>query len=94
MLTPRVHIFVCVNLRAPDDPLGCSCAAVGSVDLYRAFRAAVMRRGRMSDVWVTSTGCMVHCRSGPTVVVYPAGDWYSQVKPDQVEAILDRHLKP
>jgi len=92
MLTPRVHLFVCTNLRPPDDPLGCSCAASGSVAVYQAFREAVFRHGRQGDVWVTRTGCLVHCRTSPTVVVYPAGDWYSGVTPEQAEAILARYL--
>lgn len=93
MLTPRIQIFVCTNRRAADDPLGCSCGAAGAEAVFDAFRAAVFRRGRQRDVWVTRTGCMVHCRTGPTVVIYPAGDWYSQVTPEQAEAILERYLQ-
>lgn len=92
LITPRVHILVCTNLRQPDDPLGCSCAATGSISVYNSFRTAVMKKGRQGDIWVTRTGCMVHCRTGPTVVVYPAGDWYSQVTEEQVEQILNRYL--
>lgn len=92
MLTPTVQIFVCTNLRSVNDPLGCSCAAAGSSAVYEALRAAVFRRGRQAQVWVTRTGCMVHCKQGPTVVVYPAGDWYTRVSPDQAEAIVQRYL--
>jgi len=29
---------------------------------------------------------------GPVVVVYPEGVWYTKVKPDDVEEILDSHI--
>jgi (2Fe-2S) ferredoxin len=41
---------------------------------------------------ITNAGCMGPCSMGPVVVVYPEGVWYTKVKPDDVEEILESHI--
>lgn len=91
MLTPKIHVLVCVNERRPDDPLPC-CAHRGGWEVYQALRDAVARAGLNREVWVTRTGCMVHCTKGPTVVVYPDDVWYGSVSPADVPDLVREHL--
>ena len=37
--------------------------------------------------------CLGPCTLGPTVLVYPDGVWYSGVKVEDVEEIVEEHLK-
>lgn len=91
MLRPRRHLFVCVNQRRPDDPLPC-CAARGGWQVYEALRSEVARAGLTREVWVTRTGCMVHCMTGPTLVVYPDDIWYGAVTPADAAELVREHL--
>jgi (2Fe-2S) ferredoxin len=45
------------------------------------------------EVLVTGSSCLGPCEQGPTVVVYPDGTWYAQVKEADVAVILDEHIK-
>lgn len=91
MLKPRKHLFVCVNERRPGDPLPC-CAHRGGWEVYEALRREVARAGLSRDVWVTRTGCMVHCNSGVTVVVYPDDQWYGGVAPSDAAELVRSHI--
>jgi len=45
------------------------------------------------SVVVTPTGCLGPCMMGPTLVVYPDGVWYGNVKTGDVDEIIKEHLK-
>jgi len=67
----RLHLFVCVNEREPNDPLGPGCRGN---ETYAALKAEVARRGEVASTWVTRTYCLGVCpREGCTVAVYPRG---------------------
>ena len=68
---PRLHLFVCVNERDPNDPLGPGCRGG---ETYAALKEEVARRGEVASTWVTRTYCLGVCpREGCTVAVYPKG---------------------
>jgi (2Fe-2S) ferredoxin len=70
-IMPRLHLFVCVNERDPNDPLGPGCRGG---ETYAALKDEVARRGEVASVWVTRTYCLGVCpREGCTVAVYPRG---------------------
>lgn len=92
MPKPNYHIIVCTNSRPPGHPKP-SCGAVGSPGVLMAFNMGVIERGyQPGQVLVTSSGCLGPCENGPTVVIYPDGIWYSQVKEADVATILDEHI--
>jgi (2Fe-2S) ferredoxin len=86
----RHHVFICGNVRAPDDPKGC-CGQAG-LDLQRAFKAEVARRGLRKVVRANAAGCLDACSEGPSVVVYPEGVWYGGVREEDVAEIVESHL--
>jgi (2Fe-2S) ferredoxin len=59
-----------------------------------ALNMGLMERGfQPGDVLITGSTCLGPCELGPTMVVYPDGTWYSQVKESDVPLILDEHIK-
>ncbi len=86
-----IHIFVCVNRRDPSDPRGC-CAAKDSETLRDYFKQAVKDKGVPGRVRVNQAGCLDQCRFGPSVVIYPAGVWYTVRTIEEVDTIIEEHL--
>ncbi len=87
------HVFICVNQRPPGHPQG-SCAEKGSRDVYQVFMEKLQQDPELfMTTLVTPTGCLGPCMLGPTIVVYPDGVWYGNVKTEDVDEIINSHLK-
>ena len=44
-------------------------------------------------VRVNKAGCLDRCEEGPVCVVYPEGVWYTYIDEEDVDEIIDSHLK-
>jgi (2Fe-2S) ferredoxin len=86
------HIFVCTNHRADEDPRGC-CAARGGEAVASAFKKKLFDAGFRRIVRPNKCGCLDQCAMGATVVVYPEGVWYGGVTVDDVDEIIEEHIK-
>ncbi len=85
----RQHLFVCVNERDPNDPLGPGCGARGAA-VYARLKEEVARRGDVNSVWVTRTYCLGVCPSeGCSVATYPKGEIVRIRTIDEALALLD-----
>lgn len=87
----ELHIFVCTNRREDGHPRP-SCGHRGGEDLHAAFKAGLIARGLAGRVRASKSGCLEGCESGPAVVVYPDGIWYTVRTIADVERILDAHI--
>jgi (2Fe-2S) ferredoxin len=88
MTKPEKHMFVCASFRLGGNPQGV-CAKKGAGDLLAYLETELGDRG-MSDVAVTSTGCLKICDRGPVLVVYPDNTWYGGVEGEsEIDMILD-----
>ncbi|MFO0658607.1 MAG: (2Fe-2S) ferredoxin domain-containing protein [Polyangiaceae bacterium] len=86
------HVFVCVNRRREDDPLGGGCAARGD-SLYTACRNLIAARGLFSKVWITRSYCLGVCpRVGAAVSVSPSGALFTEVEPSEAPLVIDAAL--
>jgi len=68
------------------------CAANGSEAVIEAMRAEIGNQGLDADVQVTTCGSLGLCESGPNMVVYPEGVWYSGVHVEDVAEIVREHF--
>jgi (2Fe-2S) ferredoxin len=87
----RHHVFVCENVRPPDDPRG-SCGGKGSAEIRAALKAELARRGLKKQVRANAAGCLDACSEGPSIVVYPEGVWYGHVRVEDIPEIVESHL--
>ena len=89
------HVFVCN---------GRSCTAVGSAEVKAAFERELEARnlrygkaskGRNPDGEIVLTDCssVGFCSIGATVLIYPEGVWYAQVRAEDVAEIVEEHLE-
>ena len=67
------------------------CASENSQKIRARLTELVAEKG-LSRVHVGQTGCFGLCAAGPVVVVYPDGTFYSHVKLEDVDEIVESHL--
>ena len=87
----ETHILCCCNQRAEGHPRSC-CADRGGRDFMEAISRRVAAKG-LTNVTVTEAGCMERCELGPAMVIYPDAVWYTYENEDDVEEIIESHLK-
>ena len=88
MNRPKHHIFVCASYRVSGEPQGL-CHKKGSVSLLQYLEEEILDRG-MTDILLSSTGCLKQCEQGPVLVIYPENYWYGGVDSEEaMDAILD-----
>ena len=79
----RSHVMICG---------GTGCTSSGSLKIQQEFARLIKSYGLQDEVQIVKTGCFGLCALGPVVIVYPEGTFYSQVKPEDVEEIVESHL--
>ncbi len=79
----RSHVMVCG---------GTGCTSSNSGAIIAEFEKQIAEKGLDKEVKVVRTGCFGLCEAGPVVIVYPEGAFYSHVKVENVERIVDEHL--
>ena len=86
------HIFFCLNQR--DNGEAC-CADHQARKAYDRCKAQVKSQGLAGSgqVRVNQAGCMNRCAAGPVAVVYPEAVWYTYVDEQDIDEIVESHLK-
>ena len=67
------------------------CASESSQKIRQRLETLVKEKG-LDRVHVGQTGCFGLCAAGPVVVVYPDGTFYSHVKVEDADEIVESHL--
>jgi (2Fe-2S) ferredoxin/ubiquinone/menaquinone biosynthesis C-methylase UbiE len=86
----RYHAFVCTQEKPEGVPC---CSAAGSFRVLDALHRELGSAGMADDVQVSSCGCLGLCDSGPVMIVYPEGTWYTKLGPGEVSEIVASHFK-
>jgi (2Fe-2S) ferredoxin len=86
------HIFFCLNERKNGE--GC-CAQHQAQQAFDHCKVLVKTAGLSGpgQVRVNKAGCLDRCAGGPVAVVYPEAVWYSYVDNQDIEEIVESHLK-
>ena len=71
---------------------GTGCTSSGSRMIIQRFEEEIQKAGLEKEVKVVHTGCFGLCETGPVVIVYPEGAFYSHIKVDDVPRIVAEHL--
>ena len=71
---------------------GTGCTSSGSPKLYERFAQLLAEKGLDKEVKLVKTGCFGLCAAGPVVIVYPEGAFYSGIKVEDVDTIVEEHL--
>jgi NADH:ubiquinone oxidoreductase subunit F (NADH-binding)/(2Fe-2S) ferredoxin/NAD-dependent dihydropyrimidine dehydrogenase PreA subunit len=71
---------------------GTGCTSSNSEQIVKNFEDLIKKHGLDNEVVVERTGCFGLCALGPIVIIYPEASFYSLVKPEDVEEIVNEHL--
>ena len=80
--TTEKHILVCH---------GTGCTSSKSPKIIENFRKILDEKG-ITNVRVIQTGCFGLCSKGPIVIIRPEDTFYSLVKPEDCEEIINTHI--
>jgi len=86
------HIFFCLNQRSNGEAC---CATHNAQAGFDRCKAQVKAAGLAGPgaVRVNKAGCLDRCAGGPVAVVYPEAVWYTYVDQQDIDEIVDSHLK-
>ncbi|MDA7418645.1 (2Fe-2S) ferredoxin domain-containing protein [Xenophilus arseniciresistens] len=86
------HIFFCLNERKNGEDC---CAAHGAQAGFDHCKARVKAEGLAGagKVRVNKAGCLDRCAGAPVAVVYPEAVWYTFVDLEDIDEIVESHLK-
>ena len=86
------HIFFCLNQRDNGEN---ACAQHGAQEAFDHCKSRVKGAGLAGPggVRVNKAGCRDRCAGGPVAVVYPEAVWYTFVDREDIDEIVDSHLK-
>ncbi len=76
----KMHILICG---------GTGCKSSNSLQIIDNFHKILEEKGLKDDVQVIKTGCFGFCEKGPIVKIMPDNTFYTQVKPEDVERIVN-----
>ena len=71
---------------------GTGCKASASDEIIATFERLLKEKGLQDEVQVIRTGCFGFCEKGPIVKMLPDNTFYTQVKPEDVEKIINEHI--
>jgi (2Fe-2S) ferredoxin len=86
------HIFFCLNERKSGEE---ACANHRAQQAFERCKSQVKAAGLAGpgQVRVNKAGCLDRCAAGPVAVVYPEAVWYSYVDEQDIDEIVESHLK-
>lgn len=86
------HIFFCLNERKNGEEC---CAQHHAQEAFDHCKRLVKAAGLAGpgQVRVNKAGCLDRCAGGPIAVVYPEAVWYTYVDLQDIDDIVESHLK-
>jgi (2Fe-2S) ferredoxin len=87
------HVFFCCNQRKPGERTCCNDKGASELRDYAKQKVKALGLNGPGHVRINQAGCLDRCELGPCVVVYPQGVWYRYLDEDDIDEIVERHLR-
>ena len=85
------HIFICSNQK--ENGKGCGhkvSASELAVYMREQLKAKGMHGPKLCRI--TESRCLGRCKLGPSLVIYPEGQWYRYESKADLDLIIEQHL--
>lgn len=79
------HILICPGPKCIGEEEG--------LEVWSYLKARLREEGLEQDNYRSKVGCLRVCSKGPIALVYPEGVWYKLVGKNEVDKIIESHLK-
>ena len=79
------HVFVCVKSRSSERKF---CGDGDNPDLKLRLKNEIRSRGWKGAVRVSEASCLGQCDTGPNIMLYPQGIWFSETTLEDLPEIL------
>ncbi len=83
MADDRRYVFVCLTS---------DCRVRGAIEVFDRLQER-MQGEEFANCELRQYMCFGGCHEGPNVVIYPDKVWYSCVREDDADRIVEQHLK-
>ncbi len=85
------HVLLCTNQKAAGKPC---CANSGGEPFFDYMKTRLLELDMHGPgkIRVSKTGCLGRCASGPCLVIYPEGVWYTYSSFTDIDQIIQSHL--
>ena len=85
----KKHVFICTN----EKEKGKFCGQDTGMKMVKRMQELLKENGLNTEIRAQRSGCLDVCKDGPAMVVYPEGVFYGGVTPEDIEEIVEQHLK-
>lgn len=81
------HVLLCTNQKAAGKSC---CANTGGEEFFRYMKSKLSELGLHGPgkIRISQSGCLGRCNSGPCIVIYPEGVWYSYASYSDIDKII------
>lgn len=83
------HVFICTNQK--DGGKKC-CGEESGMELVNKMKNILKENNIAKEIRAQRAGCLDVCGHGPSMVIYPEGVFYGNVKVEDVQQIVEDHL--
>lgn len=85
------HVFLCTNQKSAGKQC---CANSGGEPFFDYLKTRLLELDLHGPgkIRVSKTGCLGRCASGPCIVIYPEGIWYSYTSFNDIDQIIESHF--
>ena len=87
------HVFFCTNQREAGESCCNNFGAQKMRDYVKKKVKALGLSSQENRIRINSAGCLDRCDEGPVLVIYPEGTWYTYVDENDLDEIIEEHLK-
>ena len=87
------HVFFCCNQRDPAERTSCNVKDASKMRDYAKQRIKDLGLAGKGKVRINQAGCLDRCEEGPCIVIYPEAVWYTYVDRDDIDEIIDEHVR-
>lgn len=85
------HVLMCTNQKVAGKQC---CANSGGEEFFSHMKTRLLELDMHGPgkIRVSKSGCLGRCSSGPCIVIYPEGIWYTYETVEDIDQIVDKYL--